>query len=126
MSQGTRTKSKQKTNDKKKRTNYVGHTTSPSDYPVLDTVEGVNVRKKNILSMYIHDMRFIRIIELVKETGLSAAKIVSLSSKPCECCKGKPVEFTMSDGTKVEIPRGLLYYKKEVRGGKTIVQTKRK
>jgi hypothetical protein len=97
-------------------------------YPVKKVIEGVPVRKKNILSVYIDERRWITIIELVNLSGLSAAKILGISSKPCDCCKNKPIHVVLDNGATVEIPRGLMYYKKESRGDKkkNLINNKRK
>jgi hypothetical protein len=71
----------------------------------------IPIRKINSLSIYIPENNFRKIAELVNQTGLSAAKIIAASGRPCTCCKDKAVEVLVDDIV-FRIPRGLLSEKK--------------
>lgn len=85
-------------------------------HPIIEMIGDVPIRRVNYLSFYF-DERAMKIIArlIAKVPKLSAAKIVALSSQPCECCKGKKIMMFV-DGKVVLIPRGLLSTKRENNG----------
>lgn len=107
-----------KSSTPKKSTYYKNH------YPVKKTVADVPVRKVNVISLYLPEGPFEKVLRLSEKTKLSAAKIIALSSKPCSCCKDIPVEVKTIDGIFL-IPRGLIVYKK-TNSGVTIINNKKR
>jgi hypothetical protein len=75
-------------------------------YAVIDYVGAIPIRKNNNLSIYVPEWSYRKVVEIVNATGLSAAKVLALSSRPCEHCQGTCVEIDL-DGTSYYIPRGL-------------------
>jgi hypothetical protein len=84
-------------------------------YPVKYHVGTVPVRTNNILTIYIPENAFAKLAKIVSDTGLSAAKVLAISSQPCECCRGKSVSVNI-EGESHEIPRGLFTAKRSGSG----------
>lgn len=108
----------QKVSTPKKSTDF------KNNYPVKKMVANVPVREINVISMYLPAAIMEKLITLVELTGLSAANIMTISSKPCPCCKDKPVIVKTNNG-EFEIPRGIIFYKK-TKSGAIITAKKRK
>lgn len=79
--------------------------------PVLYEIDGVPIRRVNIVSVYIPEHCMVKIAKALKGTNLSIAKILSLSSQPCDSCKHTPV-ITVDRGNTITIPRGLMFINK--------------
>lgn len=80
-------------------------------YPIVKWVGNVPIRKNNLVSIYIPQHEMEKIAAVMDRTGLSCAKILSLSATPCGACKHQPMLFTIGSIT-FEIPRGLMTFRK--------------
>lgn len=85
-------------------------------FPIIEMIGNIPIRKVNYVSFYFDERAMRKIARLIqKAPSLSVAKLVALSSKPCDNCKDKKIMLAV--GTKVVlIPRGLLSCKRETNG----------
>lgn len=86
-------------------------------YQILYHIESVPIRKNNLISIYMPEHVMAKVVRTCVDTGLSAAKVLAISSQPCDCCRGKNVEVTI-DGVTYEIQRGLFTAKRSNSGMK--------
>jgi hypothetical protein len=87
-----------------------------SQRAIIEKIGNIPIRKVNYVSIYLDEraMKKIALI-LLKCPDLSVAKIIAISSKPCECCKQKKIQIAHGDKI-ILVPKGLLSCKKEKRG----------
>lgn len=74
----------------------------------LEVFEGVMIRKSNVIRIRVGASKYKEIISEVKKTGLSIPKIICISSKPCDNCKGIQVIIYNDADEKIEVKRGIL------------------
>ena len=91
---------------------------------VLEVYKGITIRKSNVVRFRFGASKFKELIDEVEKTGLSIPKIISLSGKPCDKCKGILVVSYSDDGSRVEIKRGIISDYTMVNNGTNILNQK--
>jgi hypothetical protein len=64
-----------------------------------------NKRLQVILSQY--EMR--KFIDAKIDQNLTARQVIEISSRPCDCCKGKIISIKCETGEVINIERGIFY-----------------
>lgn len=75
---------------------------------VIEVFEGIEVRKSNVVRFRFSANKYKELISEVKKTGLSIPKLISISGRPCEKCKGIEVVSRNYDGKEVSVKRGII------------------
>jgi hypothetical protein len=84
-------------------------------YPVIYMEGNIAVRSMNLISIYLPQIAMAKVARISNDHGISLGKILALSSKPCECCKGQIITIN-HNGVDINIPKGLLYSPKQQSG----------
>ena len=75
---------------------------------VIETYKGIDIRKSNVIRFRVGANKFKELIDAVEETGLSIPKIIAMSSRPCDKCKGLHIIAYSSSGDEIKIKKGVL------------------
>lgn len=76
--------------------------------PVIEIYKGKQIRKYNCIYMRVNQFEMKQFIDL-KEEGFSERKIIELSGRPCEHCKGvEIIVMNKKKNKKISIKRGML------------------
>ena len=84
------------------------YTMGRNDREVLEIYKGVIIRRSNVFQFRLPPSKFKELIDIADKTGLSLPKIVALSGKPCDRCKGVNVVIYNEKDERIEIKRGVL------------------
>ena len=87
----------------------------------IEIYKGVVVRKVNVIRFQVGAIKYKELLDEVEKTGLSLPKLISISGKPCEKCRGVNVVIYNSKYERVEIKRGLLSDYTIMNNGTTII-----
>jgi hypothetical protein len=93
---------------------------------VVEIYRGIEIRNSNVIRFRVGANKFKEIIDEVFKTNLSMPKIISISGKPCEKCKGIEVRATNGDGEEVLVKRGILSDYTMQNNGSSIKKTSKK
>jgi hypothetical protein len=93
---------------------------------VLEIYKGVSIRASNVIRFRVGALKYKSIIDEVERTGLSMPKVISLSGKPCNKCKGVSVICYNDNGEQVEVKRGVLSDYTMINNGTNILNQKKK
>lgn len=91
----------------------------------LEIYRGVIIRKSNVIRFRVGANKYKEILDIVSTTGFSIPKIISLSGKPCEKCKGICVTVYNAEDKQVEIRRGILSEYTMMNNGVNVLTKKR-
>lgn len=76
--------------------------------PVIEHYKGKKIRKYNTIFIRVNQFEMKQFIDL-KEDGFSERKIMEISGRPCEHCKGvEIVVMNKKKNKKISIKRGML------------------
>lgn len=85
--------------------------------PVIEIYKDRKIYTYNQIVLRVSPEALKKIIDGVEETGLSIVQLLAHSSKPCDCCRNKPVNTLDSNSNPVQVNRGLLYESIKTRYG---------
>lgn len=79
-----------------------------NDRQILEVYKGIVIRKSNVVGFRFSAHKYKELIDEAFSTGLSLPKIIALSSRPCEKCKGVKVVSYNDESEKIEVRRGII------------------
>lgn len=74
----------------------------------IEVYKGIVIRKTNIVRLGFSASKYKELIDEVEKTGLSLPKLISISGRPCEKCRGIDVVIFNDDSAKISVKRGII------------------
>lgn len=74
---------------------------------IIEIYRGFEIKRYNVIQLRVCESIYEK-IKPALDAGISIRKIIEVTSKPCECCKGTSAHCFNKDDQPIDVKRGIL------------------